>query len=98
MVAQNARKALEDENKLLDELAQKAASTPAGATWADFFRGFRETNEKLMSMADAAFDQELNEEIKRLEGMRNSITGDSAGAKFHRDDLAADIKNAKELL
>jgi hypothetical protein len=98
MVAQNARKALEDENKLLDEFAQKAASTPAGATWADFFRGWRETNVKLMSMADAAFDQELNEEIKRLEGMRNSITGDSAGAKVHRDALAADIKNTEDLL
>ena len=41
MVAQDARKALEDENKLLNELEQKASASAAGARWVLYFRGFR---------------------------------------------------------
>ena len=37
MVAQDARKALEDENKLLNELEQKASASAAGARWVVIF-------------------------------------------------------------
>ena len=49
-------------------------------------------------MTDAAFDQALKEEINLLEGMRNSISGDSAGAKYWKDLLGVDIQNTKQLL
>jgi hypothetical protein len=94
MVAANAREVLKEENKLLSELGQRAA----GSGWADFFRGWRENNEKLIAMDDSAMAKELNEEVKRLESMRSAITGDSAGAKYWRDSLSADIANSKELL
>ena len=48
MVAQNARKALEDENKLLEELEQKAAGN---ARWVAYFSGWRKNNTDLISKA-----------------------------------------------
>ena len=100
MVASNARELLKEENQLLDKLAQVASTSGSiGDGWVAFFRGWRESNEKLIGMADdSAFAQELNEEIKRLESMRSSITGDSAGAKYWKDVLGADIENGKKLL
>ena len=99
MVASNARQVLKEENQLLDKLAQAASTSGSiGDGWVAFFRGWRENNEKLIGMADSAFAQELNEEIKRLESMRSSITGDSAGAKYWKDALGVDIENVKELL
>lgn len=98
MVAANAREVLKKENELLSELAQKASASSAGSGWVDFFRGWRENNEKLIAMDESAFAKELNEEVKRLESMRSAITGDSAGAKYWRDSLSTDIANSKELL
>lgn len=98
MVAANAREVLKKENELLNELAQRAAASSVGSGWADFIRGWRENNEKLIAMDDSAFAKELNEEIKRLESMRSAITGDSPGAKYWKDSLSTDIANSKELL
>lgn len=98
MVAANAREVLSAENELLNELAQRAAASSEGSGWADFIRGWRENNEKLIAMDDSAFVKELNEEIKRLESMRSAITGDSPGAKYWKDSLSSDIANSKELL
>lgn len=98
MVAANAREVLKKENELLSELAQKASASSVGSGWADFFRGWRENNEKLIAMDESAFAKELNEEVKRLESMRSAITGDSASAKYWRDSLSTDIANSKELL
>ena len=99
MVAPNAREMLKKENDLLNELAKKAsASADVGDGWAQFFNGWRAVNEKVIGMTDAAFDQALKEEITRLEGMRNSISGDSAGAKYWKDSLGVDIEDTKQLL
>ena len=61
------------------------------------FRGWQASNEKLIASDDTAFAKELNAEIKRLETMRDAISGDS-GAKFWKDALNADIANSRELL
>jgi len=99
MVAPNAREMLKKENDLLNELAKKAsASADVGASWAQLFSGWRALNEKVIGMTDAAFEQAVREEIKLLEGMRNSISGDSAGAKYWKDALGVDIQNTKQLL
>ena len=99
MVAKNARDVLKKENELLNDLAKRAsASAEVGDSWAQFFTRWRETNEKLIGMPDAAFDQAVKDEIKCLEGMRNSITGDSAGAKYWKGVVGVDIENAKQLL
>ena len=99
MVAKNARDVLQRENKLLDDLAKRASATPeVGNSWAQFFTRWRDTNEKLIGMADTAFDQALKDEIKCLEGMRNSITGDSAAATYWKSTVGVDIENTKELL
>ncbi len=99
MVAKNARDVLKKENELLNDLAKRASATAeVGDSWARFFTRWRETNEKLIGMADAAFDGALKDEIKCLEGMRNSITGDSAAATYWKSTVDVDIENTKELL
>lgn len=100
MVASNAREALKEENQLLDKLVQAASTSGSiGEGWVAYFSGWRDNNEKLIGMADLAFAQALNEEIKRLESMRSSIAGDSSpGAKYWKDALGVDIESAKELL
>ena len=99
MVAKNARDVLMKENELLKDLAKRAsASAVVGDSWAQFFTGWREINEKLVATSDPAFDQALKEEIGCLEGMRNSITGHNVGAKYWKRFVAADIENTKELL
>ena len=97
MVAATAREMLKKENELLGELAQRASASSVGSGWADFFRGWQASNEKLIASDDTAFAKELNAEIKRLETMRDAISGDS-GAKFWKDALNADIANSRELL
>ena len=99
MVASNARESLKKENDLLTELAKKAsASGDVGYGWEQFFNGWRAVNEKVIGMTDAAFDQALKEEVNRLEGMRKSISGDSAGAKYWKNSLGVDIEDTKRLL
>jgi hypothetical protein len=99
MVAANAKDVLKKENELLSDLQQRAsASASVGEGWAQFFKGWRAANDRLIAMADSAFEQEVNAEIKRLESMRNAITGDSPGATFWKESLGFDIDNSKELL
>ena len=99
MVSKSARDVLIKENELLNDLAKRAStSAMVGDSWAQFFTGWREINEKLIAMSDPAFDQALKDEIGCLEGMRNSITGHNAGAKYWKRFLAVDIENTKELL
>jgi hypothetical protein len=99
MVAPNAREVLKKENDLLNALAKTASATAdVGEGWAQLFNGWREVNTKLIGMSDAAFDQALKEEISRLEGMRNSISGDSEGAKYWKDSLGVDIEDARQML
>ena len=78
-----SRDFLKDENKLLATLEQTASGSSAGRDWARYFREWREGNEELIGKSDLAFNQDLADEIKRLETMRNSLAGDSSdGAKF----------------
>ena len=99
MVAQDARKALEDENKLLDELDQKASASAAGARWSSYFRGFRKVNSDLLGKADADFDRAVNAEVNRLEKMRDTLAGDSGtSAEFYKSAIGDDILSTKGLL
>ena len=107
MVASNAREVLKKENELLEELAKRtstfAQNLPALQAdiindWAAYFRGWQKVNEDLIGKADSAIDDELKMEMKRLEGMRNSVTGDSASAKYWRQVLDEDIEIANKLL
>jgi len=93
-----SRDFLKDENKLLATLEQTASGSPAGRDWARYFREWREGNEELIGKSDSAFNQDLADEIKRLETMRNSLAGDSSdGTKFWVNMLNLDIENAKQL-
>ena len=107
MVAKNAREVLKKENELLNELAQKAsafAKNSAGAeadllnAWERYFRRHREINDELIRKSDSAFDQELNEEIKRLGRMRDANAGGSPVENNSRASRSEDIEIAKKLL
>ena len=92
------RDVLTEENKLLIDLEKAASSSTAGRDWARYFGEWRAGNDDLISKPDSAFNQELEDEIKRLEKMRDSLKGDSsAGAKFWIDMLSLDIEGAKKL-
>jgi hypothetical protein len=62
------------------------------------FRRRRESNEELIGANDSDFEQGLTEEIKILESLRNSITGDSVVADNWREDLDEDIALSKKML
>lgn len=107
MVAQNAREALKKENAVLDDLAQRASAFAKNAVgveadiinaWVREFNGRRESNDDLIGKSDAAFDQELKEEIKLLENLRNSVSGSGDMAEYWRADLGDDIALSKKLL
>jgi hypothetical protein len=99
MVAEDARKALEDENKLLDELDQKASASAAGTRWSSYFRGFRKVNSDLLGKSDADFDRAVNAEVNRLEKMRDTLAGDSGtSAEFYKSAIGDDILSTKGLL
>ena len=66
--------------------------------WAAYFRGWHNVNDGLLSMADLSLTQELKAEVKRLEGMRDSVEGDSASAKYWKQVLDEDIEDTKRLL
>ena len=100
MVAQDARKALEDENKLLAQLEQTVSGNVAGARWSSYFSGWRKCNSDLLGKSDAAdFDRGVNDEVLRLQKMRDSLAGDSStSAKFYRDAISDDIQSTEDLL
>jgi hypothetical protein len=107
MVAPNAREVLKKENELLDDLSQRAEMFAKKATgleadiynaWEQDFRRRRESNDELISTSDSDFDQGLTEEIKILESLRNSITGNSVVAENWREDLDEDIALSNKLL
>lgn len=107
MVASNARGMLKRENDMLGDLAktvstfaQKAAGNETNLfeAWARELRGHREINEKLSAQDDKGFVEQLNKEIKILEGMRASITGNSEIDEYWRGHIDDDIAIAKALL
>jgi hypothetical protein len=107
MVASNAREVLKEENELLNKLADTAsqfAKSKKGFSaenvnyWVEELRGYREFNEKLIRKDDAAFDKALEAEIALLEGVRDSIKGDSDAAQYWRAKLNGEIEPMKELL
>lgn len=108
MVASNARAILNKESEMLNKLVQTAsafAKDAAAGTEADVFnawvqelQGHRDANGDLIGKADAEFDQELNEEIKLLERMRASITGNTAIDEYWKGNIGEDIAISKKLL
>jgi hypothetical protein len=108
MVASNARAMLERENEMLEEFGQTVSSFAGQAVgtevnlfdaWKQEFVGHQKFNSNLMAKKnDEEFISALNKEIKILEGMRDSITGDSDIDKYWKDHVNDDIKIAKALL
>jgi hypothetical protein len=107
MVASNARAVLKKENELLDNLLQTASAFAqnASGTEADVFnawvrelQGHRDANTGLIGATDAEFDQELGDEIKILERMRASITGNGDVDEYWKDNIGDDIAISKKLL
>lgn len=107
MAASNAKEVLLKENELLEKLAQTAstfAQNLAGVQadvlndWAAYFRGWQTINEGLIGKTGSDFDDELKAEVKRLEGMRDSIAGQSASAEYWKQVLTEDIEDANRLL
>ena len=93
-----SRDILKDENKLLTNLEKLAASDPSGGDWVAFFSDWRSVNDKLIAQSDSGLNKELDDEVKRLEKMRNAIAGDnSTGGQFWTNMLNLDIEAAKAL-
>src|SRR5262245_14358922 len=108
MVASNARAILNKESEMLNKLVQTAsafAKDAAAGTEADVFKawvqelqGHRDANSDLVGKTDADFERELNDEIKVLERMRASITGNTAIDQYWKDNIGEDIAISKKLL
>lgn len=107
MVASNAREVLKEENELLDELADKASQFGRGRAglngenvnaWVEELRGYRAFNDKLLAKDDVAFAKALKDEIALLEGLRDSIKGDSEAAEYWREKFDFDIQPMKMML
>ena len=106
MVAQNAREALKKENKLLDEMLQKASAYAKNATgveadifndWVRYLRSYREINDDLIAKDDRIADQQLQAEIKLLESMSKAIPAGSE-TEVWRTNYKQDIHILKKLL
>ena len=105
MVASNAREVLANENKLLEEMIELARTySQQGGVAATVFDGWvngltrhRDINLKLIDDADAAFDQEIDEEINLLEGVVATLKGGGAVTKSWIDHLQDDITLLKML-
>ena len=77
---------------------RRQGSKPISTMLQQDFRRRRESNEELIGANDSDFEQGLTEEIKILESLRNSITGDSVVADNWREDLDEDITLSKKML
>ena len=107
MVASNARAMLKKENQMLGDLvqtvstfAQQAVGNEANLfeAWVRELSGHRKVNETLSAKDDKGFAEQLNKEIKILEGMRASITGNSEIDEYWRGHIDDDIAIARALL
>ena len=107
MVASNARAMLKRENEMIGDLvqtvstfAQQAVGNEASLfeAWMHELRGHQKVNEKLSGKDDQGFAEQLNKEIKILEGMRASITGNSEIDEYSTGHVDDDIAIAKALL
>lgn len=91
-------------NKLVQTASAFAKDAAAGTeadvfnAWVQELQGHRDANGDLIGKADAEFDQELNEEIKLLERMRASITGNTAIDEYWKGNIGEDIAISKKLL
>ena len=107
MVASNARAKLKRENEMLGDLVQTVSpfaqqavgnETNLFEAWVREFSGHQKANEKLSAKDDNGFAEQLNKEIKILEGMRASITGNSEIDEYWKGHVDDDIAIAKALL
>jgi hypothetical protein len=107
MVASNARAMLKRETEMLGDMVQTVSSfaqqtvgseTKLFEAWMRELSGHQEINETLSSKDEKGFVDQLNEEIKILEGMRASITGNSEIDEYWRGHIDDDIAIARALL
>ena len=101
-----SRDLLKDENSLLVKLENKASAgqdfnQPLAVSdrWARFFSEWRRINNNLIGQSsDSNFNAALDEEIARLQKMRNAIASDkSDGGSFWKTMLDLDITTANAL-
>ena len=113
MVASNVKQVLDDEGKLLGQLAPGVAGFGAKPTgnaeadklnsdnlksWEQDLSGYRKVNAELAGMDKDAFDQAMKAEIDLLDAMSKYITGASAAAKYWKEKFGRDIELSKRLL
>jgi hypothetical protein len=98
---------LKKENELLGDLVQTVSSFAQQAVgnetnlfeaWTRELRGHQKVNETLSAKDDKGFAEQLNKEIKVLEGMRASISGNSEIDEYWRGHIDDDIAIAKAML
>jgi hypothetical protein len=113
MIAANVKQVLDDEGKMLGQLAPGVsgfAAKPTGnaeadklnadnlKSWEQDLNGYRNVNTELAGMDKDTFDQAMKAEIDLLESLSKYITGTSAAAKYWRDKFGRDIELSRRLL
>jgi hypothetical protein len=107
-----AKDVLKKEIELLDSLTEAAEGftnslaeqevlvRAMGNHWANYFKGWRGIDKKLMDMPDDERDRELEREIGRLGRFSGQVTDDDGDAgKFYLESVfTADIKDAAGLI
>jgi hypothetical protein len=113
MVASHVKKVLDDEGRLLRQLAQEVpgfAANPTGdpgadklnadnlGSWEQDLSGYRAVNTELAAMDKDACNAALKAEIDLLETFSNYISDTSPTVKYWKDKLGRDIELSKRLL
>jgi hypothetical protein len=113
MVASNVKQVLDDEGKMLGQLAPGVsgfAVSPTGdaeadglnsdnlKSWEQDLSGYRDVNTKLASLDKDAFNEAMKAEIDLLEGLSKYISGTSAAAEYWRGKFSRHIELSKRLL
>ena len=113
MVASNVKQVLDDEGKMLGQLAPGVsgfAAKPTGdaeadklnadnlKSWKQDLDEYRNVNTKLASLDKDAFNEAMKAEIGLLESLSKYISGTSAAAAYWRDKFGRDIELSKRLL
>ena len=113
MVASNVKQVLDDEGKMLGQLAPGVsgfAAKPTGdaetdklnadnlKSWEQDLSGYRNINTKLASLDMDAFNEAMKAEIGLLESLSKYISGTNAAPEYWRDKFGRDIELSKRLL
>lgn len=113
MVTSNAKQVLDDEGKMLGQVAPGVsgfAAKPTGdaeadklnadnlKSWEQDLNGYRDVNTKLASLDKDAFNEAMKAEIDLLESLSKYISGTSAAAGYWKAKFGRDIELSKRLL